>query len=114
MKSIYFRILKEDIKKIQNIEHLDHMIDLIFTDLKSYLYNEESEGVTAQWFIGMHQVFRGWVVRNWQNPQEIQPKKLHEINKIIIRNSVWFYSAVWKQRNDTLHSPEKYKTFVIK
>ena len=48
MKSTYFRILKENIKKIQNIEHLDHMIDLIFTDLKSYLYNEVSEGVIAQ------------------------------------------------------------------
>ena len=57
MKSIYFRTLKEDIKKIKNIEHLDHMIDLIFTDLKSYLYNDKSEGVTAQWFVGMHQVF---------------------------------------------------------
>ena len=88
------------------------MIDLIFTDLKSYLYNEVSEGVMAQWFIGMHQVFRGWVAKNWQNPLEIQPKKMIEVNKIIVRNSVRFYSAAWKQRNDTLHSPENYKMFV--
>ena len=38
---------------------------------------------------------------------------MHVINKIIVQNSVEFYSEAWKQRNDILHDPEFYKLYVL-
>ena len=37
---------------------------------------------------------------------------MHEVNKILVRCSIEFYSKVWKQRNDVLHDPAYYKEYV--
>ena len=39
-------------------------------------------------------------------------EKHKEINKILVRNSVTFYSEAWKKRNEVMHDLEKYKSFV--
>ena len=38
---------------------------------------------------------------------------MHEINKIIARHSVKFYSKAWKHRNDIMHDLVKHTSFVI-
>ena len=35
------------------------------------------------------------------------------LNKIIVRQSVLFYAEAWRHRNEVLHEPLKYKSFVI-
>ena len=41
-------------------------------------------------------------------------KKVGIINKIIVKQSVLFYTEVQKYRNEVMHDPDKYRLFVIK
>ena len=45
--------------------------------------------------------------------QEIQPKRVSQINKIIVKQSVLFYAEAWKNRNDIMHNQDNYRSFVI-
>ena len=51
--------------------------------------------------------------KNWNKVQDIQLKKLNLLNKVIVRKSVLFYAEAWRHRNEVLHEPLKYKSFVI-
>ena len=70
--------------------------------------------MTMQSIIGMNYVFRGWITKNWVDIRQQQPKKMHTINKMIIKHSVKFYSEAWRHRNKIRHDPVKYKEFIIK
>jgi len=61
----------------------------------------------------MNEIFQGWIIKNWVNVQEIQPKHVSQINKIIVKQSVLFYAEAWKNRNDIMHNKDNYRTFVI-
>ena len=39
---------------------------------------------------------------------------MKKINKIIVKNNVIFYSKAWTQRNEVMHSSEKYRNYIIK
>ena len=43
----------------------------------------------------------------------MQPKKMHEINKVIVRHIVNFYAKAWQHRNDVMHDLVKNRSFVI-
>ena len=60
----------------------------------------------------MNNVFRGWITKNWVHAGVTQPKKMHLLNKLIIKHSVIFYSEVWRHRNEVQHNPVKYKEFI--
>ena len=114
MKNKYLQTLEEKIKKVKNTDHLQEQISLLLTDVKEYLHNEQQdEGCTTQSLVGMKHLFRGWIVKNWTNVQEAQPKRMHSINKIVIKQSVIFYAEAWKHRNEIKHDPEKCRPFVI-
>ena len=70
--------------------------------------------MTTQSIIGMNYVFRGWITKNWVDIRQQQLKKMHTINKMIIKHSVKFYSEAWRHRNEIRHDPVKYKEFIIK
>ena len=107
MKNKYLQTLEEKIKKVKNTDHLQEQISLLLTDAKEYLHNEQQdEGHTTQSLVGMKHLFRGWIVKNWTNVQEAQPKRMHSINKIVIKQSVIFYAEAWKHRNEIKHDPE--------
>ena len=36
-----------------------------------------------------------------------------KLNQIIIKQSVLFYSKAWNHRNEILHTPEKYREYVV-
>ena len=72
------------------------------------------QGNTTQSIVGIEYLFRGWIVKNWNNVQEFQPRKVGIINKIIIKKSVLFYTQVQKYRNEVMHDSKKYRLFVIK
>ena len=55
--------------------------------------NEEDQHyVTIQHVIGIELLFKGWVVQNWLNVQDDQQMETKQMNKIIIKISVMFYS----------------------
>ena len=62
--------------------------------------------------IGMKELFRGWITKNWIQATEPQPKKMHEVNKLIVKYSIIFYSEAWRHRNEIKHDSNKYKEFV--
>ena len=112
-KEKYIQTLKSKIAKVKNIQHLEEPISWIVGDIEQYLKGEETnEYNTTQGIVGMKMLFRGWVTKNWVNPNETQPKKMHTINKIIVKSSVMFYSEAWRHRNEMKHKPEAYKEFV--
>ena len=61
----------------------------------------------------MINIFRGWIVKNWVNVQDVKPKKISALNKIIARQSVLFCAEAWRHRNEVLRDPLKHKSFVI-
>lgn len=64
--------------------------------------------------IRIKSTFRGQAVKNQINVQEVQPKKMLDLNKIIVKYSVLFKIEVQKHRNEVIHDPEKIKSSMVK
>ena len=78
-------------------------------DILVYLENDqEAEYETNQQHVGMTELFRGYVVKNWIGV-DMNCKKYRCLNKIIARECVLFYNKCWKQRNQIMHDPIKQK-----
>ena len=76
-------------------------------DILRYLEEEtEEEYETNQQFVGMKEVFRGHVVKDWQGTN-LECKKYFVLNKIIVKHCVFFYSQCWKHRNLSMHDEDK-------
>ena len=112
LKEKYVYNLIEGIKKVQNAHHLS--VEWIVSYIRACLKREDHyEHNTMQSFIGIQILFRGWIVKNWEDSNETQPKKMHNTNKVIARHSVKFYAKAWQHRNDVMHDPVKHRSFVI-
>ena len=99
--------------KVKDRMHLTEAIDLLLNDIDEYLKGGDSyDRVTTQSLIRIHLIFRGWIMKNWLNVNEYQPRKMHTLNKIIVNHSVKFYSKAQKNRNEVRHDPIKCKEFV--
>ena len=110
----YITTLEEKINKIKRLETVREQVDLMLSDIKKYLMEGvDAEGNTIQSVIGISLIFRGWIVKNWINVLDNQPRRIHLLNKIIIKQSVLFYAEAWKHRNEVLHHPETYRSYVI-
>ena len=71
--------------------------------------DQEAEYETNQQHVGMTELFRGYVVKNWIGV-DVNCKKHRYLNKIIARECVLFYNKCWKQRNQIMHNPIKKRT----
>ena len=69
---------------------------MIIEDIKTYVMGAQNEYVTTQHAIGMELIFKGWVVKNWFDMQQKQYFTMRKVNKIIVKQSVVFYSKAWK------------------
>ena len=61
----------------------------------------------------MKNIFKGWVVKGWDNPEKEQSMEMKQVNKMIVKASVLFYSKAWVHRNEMLYNPVKYKEYVV-
>jgi len=83
-------------------------------DILAYLENDqEVEYETNQQHVGMSELFRGFVVKNWMST-DMNDKKYRYLNMIIVRECVHFYGQCWKHRNEIMHDPVKQKERLIK
>ena len=113
IRNDYIQTLKTALRKVKDCNHLHNQIEWMLEDIEQYLNSGEPyEGVTIQKAIGMNTLFRGWITKNWENISNNQPKKMHTLNKIIVKHSIKFYSKAWNHRNEVKHNPHKYKEFV--
>ena len=82
-------------------------------DIKKYLFQEDGVFMTNQHLIGMKMLFRGWSIKNWMDVNVTPSLRMKNINKILVKYSLTFYSKAWTHRNMILHSPEIYRQFVV-
>ena len=67
---------------------------------------EEDEFEICQQYIGMKELFRGYVVRN-QKEANFNTTKYTELNKILVQNTVLFYNKCWLYRNEQYQNMDK-------
>ena len=67
-------------------------------DMQQYLNMiEETEGNTTQSIIGISNIFRGWILKNFKNMQDIRLKKITALNMIIKLLSC--KALFWRSKN---------------
>ena len=57
--------------------------------------DDEREYCTNQQYIGMKELFRGYIVQVWQGV-EFNSVKYHELNRIVVRKCVEYYVKCWR------------------
>ena len=78
-------------------------------DILRYLeQDDEEEYETSQGIIGINELFRGYVVKDWMSANEHEEKH-RTLNKIVVRKCVEFYVECWKHRNEVCHDNDKQK-----
>ena len=65
IKEKYLETLLESIRKVKGHEQINQEIQWIITDIKNYLYEQNEPVLTTQGELGMMNLFRGWITRNW-------------------------------------------------
>jgi len=90
--------------------------DEIFTfveDIMKYVRNEEEgEYKSNQQYVGMKELFRGYIVKVWFGTQ-FNSLKYHNLNKIIAKKCVEYYLKCWKERNEEYKNEEKQRQRII-
>jgi len=75
--------------------------------------NKEENFWTNQQVLGMREVFRGIVVRDWV-AMPIECIDFTPCNKVLIKKALNFYSECWNNRCVVMHSPEVRKQHLRK
>ena len=84
----------------------EDMLDML-EDIIGFLQGDEDEDEheTSQQCVGMKDIFRGIVVKDWKGA-DFNCTKYHKLNKIIVCHSVQYYRKCWLNRNEKLHDEE--------
>ena len=81
------------LRKVVKTEDEKQIVKIVEMDMRKYLGIEPSgEYMTTQHVFGMKYIFRGWVVKCWRNVNDEQSDVMYKTNKIIVKQSVKFYS----------------------
>ena len=76
-------------------------------DIIRYIENkEEEEYKTNQQYVGMQELFRGYVAVVWEGTN-LNSKKYRMLNKIVAKKCVEFYMKYWKERNEADYDKRK-------
>ena len=91
----------------------DEVILNLIEDIVVYFDNgEEDEYVSSQQYVGMRELFRGFIVKDWVEA-DFNCKQYSELNKIVIANAVKFYNQCWKHRNEEFHNERKQRVRMV-
>ena len=84
--------------------------DLIMSfveDILRYIENKQDEEYeTNQHLVGMKELFRGYVVIDWEGT-DLSNDRFRVLNQIVVRKCVEYYTKCWKHRNEAYHDVEK-------
>jgi len=73
MKDKFIKQLEDKLKKIKTTDREKDIINVIVQDMYHYLNrNDHCEYATVQHLVGMSLIFKGWVVKNWENINQEQ------------------------------------------
>ena len=102
MKDLIKEIIKEALKNTR-IEEIFEMIE----DILKYLENDEQdEYETNQGIIGLHHLFRGYIVKV-QTGSDFSSTRFKKLNKILIKYCIIYYVKCQKHRNEYYHDKNK-------
>jgi len=86
--------------------HVEEIMSFV-EDILRYLENEQEEEYEMnQQYVGMRELFRGFVVIDWEGTN-FGSRKYRKVNKIIVQRCVEYYYECWKHRNEEHHNEEK-------
>ena len=97
--------------KKENID--DDIIIKIIKDIVKFFKGDEDEHETSQQHVGIKDLLRGFVVKDWDGAN-FNCIKHTSLNKILVKKAALFYSKCWKHRNDVYHDEEKQRERLIK
>jgi len=117
IKDMRKEFIKELLVALVKAKPEDISVDLIMSfleDILRYLDNEEDKDYKMnQQFVGMKELFRGYVVIMWEGTNE-NSDKYRVMNKIVVNKCVNFYVQCWKKRNETYHDEGKQRERIKK
>ena len=74
---------------------------------------EEEEYTTSQQCIGIKEIFRGFIVKDWEG-SNFNSERFRELNKVLVVNAVLFYKECWTSRNECNFNEEQQRNRVMK
>ena len=83
--------------KSEEIEE-ENILDLI-EDVVAYFKKDEEDLELIQQHIGMREIFRGFIVKDWRSPN-FNCNKHTTLNRIVVKRSMLFHIKCWKHRNE--------------
>ena len=73
---------------------------------------DEDECTTSQQHVGLQQLFRGYVVKDWVGAN-FNCDVCSELNAILVMHAVKFYVECWENRNEEYHDETKQRSRMI-
>ena len=90
-------------KKLKENEEIMNDVEVFINDTIDVLQGTNS-GRGTQALVGHDMLFRGFIVKDWFGGN-INQTKYHNVNKIIVKESVTYYGKCWKDRNEVAANP---------
>ena len=91
--------------------HEEIILNILEDILIFFDSGEEEEFETSQQYIGIREIFIGFIVKNWEGAS-FNCEKFRDLNKVLIVNAVLFYKQCWTYRNEYYFNKEKRKRVV--
>ena len=86
IKDEFIKQLEDKLKKIKTTDREKDIINVIVQDMYYYLNkNDYHEYTIVQHLVGMSLIFKGWVVKNWENANHEQSQEMKKVNKVIVK-----------------------------
>ena len=106
-RPVFVKDLMETLIKNKSKEVNEDEIMSFVEDIMKYARNEqEGDYKSNQQYVGMKELFRGYVVKVWFGVQ-FNSLKYHNLNKIIAKKCVEYYLQCWKDRNKDYKNEDK-------
>ena len=105
-------LVVELVRKKSDEVHVEEIMSFV-EDILRYLENEEEEDFeTNQQYVGMQELFRGYIVIDWEGTN-LGTKKYEDLNKILVKRCIEHYDKCWKHRNEEYHDEEKQRKKIV-
>ena len=97
--------LKQKLLRVQGQVSLEE-IALMINNIRAYLTQQDYKLRTNQYYIGMKQIFWGYIIIAWMGT-DFSIAHIRQHNKMLIKLSIDYYLKCWKDQNTILHNLEE-------
>jgi len=113
MQRQFLKELYQELTIVSDGKVNNETIMKMMKDIAVYLNGgEEEEYTTSQQYIGIQELFRGYVVKDWIGAN-FNCNVFSELNVILVIHAVKFYIECWEHRNEIFHNETKQRSRMI-